>query len=320
MPLEPQARALIDMLDAMSAPVETLSPAEARQASTERRTANPVAILAVHEVVDRVLAGPAGELPVRIYRPSPEPDLPVIVFFHGGGWVLCDLDSHDPVCRLTANEVGAVVVSVDYRLAPEHRYPAAPEDCYFATEWVSAHASELGVDPNRLAVMGDSAGGNLAAVVALMARDRGGPAVAFQSLIYPVADHDFETASYRENATDYFLTTAGMKYYWDHYVAPEQRVDAYVSPLRAPDLSGLPPAHVITAQYDPLRDEGMAYAARLAAAGVPVQAKIYDDAFHGFFNMGGALPIARLANAEVFAVLREALLASPVQSPSALAG
>jgi acetyl esterase len=268
-------------------------------------------------VTNQNLEGPGGELPVRIYRPSLDPDLPVIVFFHGGGWVLCDLDSHDGLCRLTANAVGAVVVSVGYRLAPEHPYPAAPEDCYAATEWVSRHGEELGVDVGRLAVMGDSAGANLAAVVALMARDRGGPAIAYQCLIYPVTDYDFDTASYRDNATGYYLTATAMQWYWDQYVAPEQRNDPYVSPLRAPDLSGLPATYLITAQFDPLRDEGGAYAARLAEAGVPVQTKVYDGAFHGFFSMGTALPVGKLANTEAFAALGLALSGKPQSDDAA---
>jgi acetyl esterase len=294
-------------MDAVSEPVETLTPDAARQASRARREANPVPVQPVAAVADREIPGPAGPLPIRIYRPSEEAGLPVIVFFHGGGWVLCDLDSHDGICRLIANGSGAVVVSVDYRLAPEHVYPAAVDDAYAATVWVSEHADELQVDADRLAVMGDSAGGNLAAAVALMARDRSGPRIAFQSLLYPVIDHDFTTSSYEQFATDYFLTSAAMQWYWDQYVAEGQRDEPYVSPIHAADLSGLPATHLLTAECDPLRDEGMAYAARLAEAGVPVESKVYEGAFHGFFGMAAALSSARAANADAIEALRKGL-------------
>ncbi|MDT4905382.1 MAG: acetyl esterase, partial [Pseudonocardiales bacterium] len=197
MPLDAEARALIDVLQSSSPPVETLTPEQARRASDERRARSAVPVEEIHNVTDLTAATVVGQLAVRIYRPSPADRAPVIVFFHGGGWVLCDLDSHDGLCRSLANSTGSVIVSVDYRRAPESRYPAAVEDCYAATAWVAENAEELRVDPARLALVGDSSGGNLAAAVALMARDRATPAIALQVLLYPVVDDDFETASYR---------------------------------------------------------------------------------------------------------------------------
>src|SRR5213078_1916119 len=203
--------------------------------------------------------------------------------------------------------VGCLVVSVDYRLAPEHRFPAAPEDCYAATRWLAEHAGSLGGDKGRIAVGGDSAGGNLAAVVALMARDRGGPKLAFQLLVYPATDTDFETRSYRENSEGYFLTRADMVWFWNHY-APrdEDRRNPYAAPLRAASLRGLPPALVITAEFDPLRDEGEAYGARLRDAGNQVLVKRYPGMIHGFFGMGTLLTQARTATKEAAGALRAA--------------
>jgi len=252
---------------------------------------------------------------VRIYWPQ-EPSgapLPALLYFHGGGWVICDLDSHDPTCRAITNSVGCVVVSVDYRLAPEHKFPAAAEDAYAATLWVTANASDLGVDPARIAVGGDSAGGNLAAAVALMARDRRAlqqraPQIMFQLMVYPVTDvTSLDTPSYRENAEGYFLTAASMDWYRHQYLTDlSEASHPYASPLQAPDLTGLPPALVLTAEHDPLRDEGEAYAARLRDAGVPASAVRYDGVFHGFFALGRLLDIAKQANEDAYAALREA--------------
>jgi acetyl esterase len=229
---------------------------------------------------------------------------PVLVYLHGGGWVIGTLDSYDATCRELAQGAGCVVVSVDYRLAPEHRYPAAPEDCYAAVQWVAANAASLGADAKRLAVGGDSAGGNLSAVVSQMARDRGGPAIRFQLLIYPVTDADFTRRSYVDNAEGYLLTTASMRWFWDHYV-PEQakRAEPYASPLRAADLSGLPPAWVCTAEFDPLRDEGEAYAKRLQQAGVSTTLTRFDGLIHGFVSMGLVAPKAQAGVDEAIAAL-----------------
>jgi acetyl esterase len=260
------------------------------------------------EVEDRRIPGAAGEIGVRVYRPEGRAPLPALVYFHGGGWVIGSLETHDGACRELANRVGCVVVSVDYRLAPESRYPAAAEDCYAATKWVAGNAQALGVDPARIGIGGDSAGGNLTAVVALMARDRGGPALRHQLLIYPVTDADFGRPSYRENAEGYLLTTKAMEWFWGHYVPdPAQRAEPYAAPLRAKDLAGLPPAFVITAEYDPLRDEGEAYAKRLQQAGVPTRLQRYDGAIHGFFAMGLLSEVARTALADAVAEAKRAL-------------
>jgi acetyl esterase len=261
----------------------------------------------VAAVKDLEVPGPAGQVPVRVYRPSEQPDLPVLVYFHGGGWAICSIETHDVTCRELANGAGCVVVSVGYRLAPEHRFPAAPEDCYAALGWAARHAASLGGDPGRIAVGGDSAGGNLAAVVALLARERGGPRLRHQLLVYPVTDHAFDTSSYRENAEGPLLTQEMMRGFWDLYLAREEDGrHPHASPLRAQDLSGLPPAHVITAEYDPLRDEGEAYARRLAAAGVPVVQRRYDGMIHGFFGFTAMIDRAGEAVAEAARELRRA--------------
>ncbi|HIG00948.1 MAG TPA: alpha/beta hydrolase, partial [Myxococcales bacterium] len=222
-----------------------------------------------------------------------------------GGFVIGDLDTHDGTCRELAVGAECLVVSVDYRLAPEHPFPAAPEDCYAATAWLAEHCAELGGDPARLAVGGDSAGGNLAAAVALMARERGGPPLAHQLLIYPVTDYGFDTASYRENAEGYMLTRPLMEWFWNHYLAdPAQGDNELASPLRAASLAQLPPATVITAEFDPLRDEGEAYAQRLSEAGVKTEMTRYDGVFHGFFGMGAAIDKAKQAVDEACTALR----------------
>ena len=261
----------------------------------------------IARIENRTVPGPAGQIPVRIYTPVGTAPFPVLVYFHGGGWVIGNLDTHDGICRSLANRVGCLVVSVDYRLAPEHRFPAAPEDCYAATRWLAEHAGSLGGDKGRIAVGGDSAGGNLAAVVALMARDRGGPKLAFQLLVYPATDTDFETRSYRENSEGYFLTRADMVWFWNHY-APrdEDRRNPYAAPLRAASLRGLPPALVITAEFDPLCDDGNAYAARLREDGVPVRLSQQDGLIHGFFQMGAVIDRGRASVDEASRALKDA--------------
>jgi acetyl esterase len=226
--------------------------------------------------------------------------------------VIGSVDTHDYTCRLIANGAKCSVLSVDYRLAPEHKFPAAADDCYAATKWASEHAGELGIDPARIAVAGDSAGGNLAAVVALMARDRGGPSLVQQTLIYPVIHYNFDTASYRDNAEGYMLTTRMMRWFWGHYLASEKDgTNADASPLLAESVAGLPPALIITAEYDPLRDEGEAYADRLRAAGVDVICTRYDGEIHGFFGMPLLLDDAKVALAQVCGALRGAFAATP---------
>jgi acetyl esterase len=236
------------------------------------------------------------------------------VYFHGGGWTICSVDTHDGACRRLANEVGAVVVSVDYRLAPEHKYPAAAEDAFAATAWVAEHASELGIDPDRLAIAGDSAGGNLTAVVAHMARDRGGPGLAFQLLVYPVIDSSEarnERPSRTENAVGYFLTLSQMEWYRRQYL-PDERAgsEPYASPHLAESFADLPAACVVTAEMDVLRDEGEAYGRALEGAGVTVTIYRAAGMFHGFFNMDAALPGAASAQSVAFAAMRDALTES----------
>ncbi len=310
-PLDPAAAALIEILEATFPRVNTVgSASEARELAKQMPRAADVEPVAAVE--DRPIPGPAGAVPVRIYWPSPgRAPRPGVVYFHGGGWVICDLDTHDGACRRLANEIGAVVVSVDYRLAPEHRWPAAAEDAYAATRWVTDHADELGIDGERLAVAGDSAGGNLTAVVAQMARDRDGPRLAFQLLVYPVIDVGatrVEYPSQRENAEGYFLTTDQMEWYREQYLGGDaDGEEPYVSPIKAPSLAALPPACVVTAEMDPLRDEGEAYARALEAAGGSVILYRAPGMFHGFFNMDAVLDGSKDAQQVAFDAMRDAL-------------
>ncbi len=262
------------VLDAMAElglpPLESLSPADARDFVVQGAAVSPPGP-EIGEIVDGVLPGPGGDLEYRVYRPEGEGPHPIVLYFHGGGWVLGSAISDDPFCRDLCKRSECVLVSVNYRHAPEARFPAAVDDAWAALTWVDEHAIELGGISGQLAVAGWSAGGNLAAVVAQLARDNGGPAIAGQLLITPVTDHDLETASYVENADGYVLTKPLMVWFWDHYIDESDRADPRVSPLKADSLAGLPPAFVVTAQFDPLRDEGQAYAAAMEAAGVPVE-------------------------------------------------
>jgi acetyl esterase len=311
MPLDPAAAALLAQIEeAGLPPLNEMSPVDARVAAEAFiELAGPGESVA--DVTERKIPGRDRDILVRIYTPSAGDDstpLPSVVYFHGGGWVIGTLDSTDAICRMLANRAACKVVSVDYRLAPESKFPEAIDDCYAALNWVRNNADELGVDPDRLAVSGDSAGGNLAAALAIKARDEGGPALRFQLLVYPVTDHRFDTVSYRDNGEGYLLTTDMMRWFWDHYLGPSTDDDHHlVSPLRAEDLTGLPPAMVITAEYDPLRDEGEAYAARLAEAGVPVTHKRYDGQIHAFWQMPGLFPAAYQAADDAAAELCKAL-------------
>ena len=240
----------------------------------------------VSRVEDRSIPGPVGDMHVRVYAPSGERLLPVMVYFHGGGWVLGDLETGDALVRRLVNETGYVCLSVEYRLAPEAPFPAALDDCYAAASWVAAHGHEIGADGSRLVLVGDSAGGNLAAAVALRARDLGHPRISYQVLFYPVTDCDLGRDSYRENGEGYLLRTADMEWFWSHYVAAEQdRTHPEASPLRARLLKGLPPAHIVTAEFDPLRDEGDAYARRLGEEGVFVRHNRVAGMVHGFITL-----------------------------------
>lgn len=310
MPLDPQAQAYLDQAAALGLPpVNELTPEEARRNTAAQARAlggEPEPLAAVE---NRTIPGPGGPLPIRVYRPPGEAPYPVLVWFHGGGWVVCNLDTHDTPCAALANRAGCLVVAVDYRLAPEHRFPAAVEDAWAAVRWAGAQAAEIGADPARLAVGGDSAGGNLAAVVARRARDAGGPGIALQVLVYPVTDADFETASYRRNAAGYGLTRDAMRWYWDHYLPDAgRRAHPDASPLRAGDLRGLAPALVITCEYDPLLDEGEAYAARLRAAGVPVRLILEPGMIHGYIRWAAVTARTRKSYDDIGAALRASWL------------
>jgi len=302
-----QARALLEEWEALGQPpLESLAPVEARllvRENAKHSAGDPVTLARVE---DFTVPGPAGPIPVRLYAGRVGESQPCLVYFHGGGYVVCDLDTHDTVCRRLAKESGAVVIAVDYRLAPEHRFPAALEDCHAATQWVAADAEQLGVDAGRIAVGGDSAGGNLAAVVSIQCRDAGGPKLGLQVLVYPVTDcTSFDTESYREFGEDHYLTRGMMDYFIEHYFATAQdRALPDASPLLAKDLRGLPPALVITAECDPLRDEGEAYAARLAAAGVTVTCTRYPGVFHPFFSLAGIMEDGRKAVRQVAGALQ----------------
>lgn len=309
MPLDPVVKNLLDAAAQLNLPpFDELTPEEAR----ERILPAIGAPEEVARIQDRTIPGPNGDIAVRMYQPEGEAPFPLFVYFHGGGWVLGSIESHDMTCRSLANASGCTVVSVDYRLAPEHKFPVPLEDCYAAATYVAEHASEFNGDASRLAVGGDSAGGNLAAAVSLMARDRGGPRIAFQLLVYPVTDWSFDTPSYRDNAEGYFLTTASMRWFWSHYLRnAADGADPYASPLRAGSLRDLPPALVITAEFDPLRDEGEAYAARLRDAGVAAATSRYEGVIHGFFSMAALIPQGQDAVNEGAAAVRAAIAAVP---------
>jgi acetyl esterase len=312
MPLDPQAEALLaEMREAGVRPFEELSVAEARAASW-----GYVALAgepqAVADVRTTFIPGPTADIAVRIYTPEGDGPRGGIVFFHGSGWVIANIDICDAAVRSLANSTGCVVVSVNYQKAPEHPFPEPFDDCWAATTWVEANADALGIDPSRLAVAGDSAGGNLAAAVCLKARDAGGPRIVFQALVYPALDRNWDTPSAIENAEGYGLQRETMRWFWNHYVPDEADGDnPLVSPLRAADLSGLPPAFIATAEFDPLRDDGERYGERLAEAGVPVIVKRYDGMIHGFYGMLGALDASQRLHAD----LAEAVV--PVLTPVA---
>ena len=306
MALDPQARGFLDRLAELGAPAFGEQPAEVSRKAMEDGAAQLFGPFEPVPFEDRSLPGPAGSIPVRVYRPGSEP-APTLLYFHGGGWVLGSIVTAHGVCATLARRSGCVVVSVDYRLAPEHPYPAALEDAWAATLWAAEHAEEIGGRPGALAVGGDSAGGNLSAVVALRARDRDLP-LALQLLVYPVCDADLETGSYRAYAEGYWLTKAGMAWFWDQYLPEGDRFQPEASPLRAADLAGVPSALVITAEFDPLRDEGEAYARRLAEAGVPVTLSRYDGQIHGFFRLPAMIDRAWDALDEAAAGLRASFL------------
>lgn len=307
MPLHPNAVVVLEIMNASMADLPNVPVGEIamlREQPMMPPVANPTRVARVE---DRRIPGPAGDLPVRIYWPEASGTRPLIVFFHGGGFVLCSLETHDELCRALCRDTEAVVVSVDYRLAPESKYPAAADDCYAALAWAAANAASLGADPARVAVAGDSAGGNLAAVTALRARDLGTPVLCHQALIYPATTCDFDSPSYRENGEGYFLTAGAMRWFWSHYLPDmAQANEPYACPAKAASLAGLAPATVVTAEYDPLRDEGEDYGRALAAAGVPTEIRRFDGMIHGFVSMSDVFPDGREAQLLVARGLREA--------------
>jgi acetyl esterase len=307
---DPQMKAVLDSHAKLSAkPIESLSPAEARrqpsatdgvyQLVQDRGDAAPKRLPQVGKVEMRTVAGPGDvQIPVRVYTPKGDGPFPVIVYYHGGGWVIANLDTYDPSCRALCDQAKAVVVSVDYRRAPENKFPAAHEDSYAALQHVMQNAAQFGGDPARVAVVGESAGGNLATAVCLMAKERGGRMPVHQALVYPIANYAFDTPSYRANQNAKPLNAAMMRWFFQHYLtSPSDGENKLVSPLRASDadLRGLPPATVVTAEIDPLRSEGQAYAAKLKAAGVDVAPQDFAGVTHEFFGMANVVDKAKAA-------------------------
>ena len=307
MTLHAGAKWVLDAIAAAEAegrpPTEETTPEESRQLYRDSRGALTPEPPEVALAEDGAFAGDAGEVPVRYYRPlgsATGEALPVMVFYHGGGWVIGDLDTHDVICRTMANAGGFAVISVDYRMGPEHKFPAAVDDAFAALRWVAAGAGGRAIDPGRIAVGGDSAGGNLAAVVSILARDAGGPGIAFQGLIYPATNLDRDTQSHIDFAEGHLLTAKSQVWFQDLYLrSPADRDDWRTSPIKHADLSNLPPALVVTAGHDPLRDEGLAYAERLEEAGVGAEYSCYESQIHGFVTMGKVIDEAALALGEV---------------------
>jgi acetyl esterase len=305
MPLDPQLQAVRDQRERDHVPpLYELSLADARAADLAAIRQGGGAAEPVFEVTEVAIPGPGGDLPLRVYRPSGTRPLPALLYFFGGGWVLGTIDTADGVSRRLANSSGALVAVVGYRLAPEHPFPCSVDDCYAALSWMAGHADEIGADPARLAVGGDSAGGNLAAAVTLLAR-RGGPRLAGQLLVYPNTDQLADDESMRAEADPFLFNRHSVAWYRQHYLTrPGDAANPLASPLHAPSLAGLPPALVITAEYDPLRNQGEAYARRMAGEGVPVELSRYPGMAHGFFTMAGTVDASRTAIAQAAASLR----------------
>ncbi|TAK66937.1 MAG: alpha/beta hydrolase [Betaproteobacteria bacterium] len=299
MAVDPQMQVVIERVaNSALPPYHRVSAGEARRLYKVSRAALSPPVPGVEAVRDLAARGPAGPIPLRLYRglgTAAGAPLPLLVYFHGGGWTIGDLDTHDIVCRTLANRARCAVIAVDYRMSPEHKFPAAVEDCIAATRWVAEQGSALGIDAKRIAVGGDSAGGNLAAVVAIALRDAGGPALAFQALAYPATDQRLDSASHAKFGEGYLLSRDNLLWFRDNYLSPGDYDDWRASPIRAADLARLPPAHIITAGYDPLLDEGRAYSERLVAAGVPVLYECFEGMAHGFLTMGGVVAAANHA-------------------------
>lgn len=311
MSLDSQTKMIIEYLAAAGTPpLEALTPEEARQAFTlPQGDLEPVG-----RVEDRTIPGPESDLPIRVYYPKDaQPNYPAIVYYHGGGWVVGNLDSHENICRALTNIANCVTISVDYRLAPEHKFPAAVYDCYAAVDYVYDHAEEFQVDQTRIAVGGDSAGGNLAAVISTMVKDKNKPAICFQLLLYPATNIlGTPSASMVENAEGYFLTKSTMEWFRDCYINGEVEDTPLLSPILYEDVRGLPPALVITAEYDPLRDEGEDYAKKLADAGVEVELTRYDGTIHGFISMAGVIDLGKEALEQAGTALKKAFNKQPI--------
>jgi acetyl esterase len=306
--LHPEIQSIVDAMAAAPGPPAHLVPVEQARAAHDLETAQlsgPGEEVA--EVRDVEFPGPGGPLRVRLFRPEGAAPLALVAYLHGGGWAIGSLEGFDPLCRALANASGALIASIGYRLAPEHPFPAAPDDVRAGVRWLAAHAEELGADPARIGIAGDSAGGNLATVTARRLRDEGGPPIRFQALVYPVCDSALNTPSYREKSVGFGLTAAGMQRYWELYLDGSDGRGPDASPLRADDLSGLPPAYILTVRDDVLRDEGESYARALEAAGVPVTLSRYDGAIHGFFRWMARSELSRRAVADVGAALRAGL-------------
>ena len=307
--LDPKLKEFLETMKAQNAPpVESLPLLEAREASIENAAMRAGELESVTQIEERIIICGDGSFSVRIFTPRGEGPFPIFIYYHGGGWVLCSVDTHESAARSIANAAGCIVVSVEYRLAPEHKFPIPVEDAYASLEWTYQNALDFNGDPERIAVGGDSAGGNMAAVVCLMARDRGGPSIRHQVLIYPVTNlSSLETESYSQYAEGYFLTRSMMEWFRDCYLRDESdRGNIFASPLLADDLSELPPAHFLMAEFDPLFDEGEAYAKRLSAAGIPVKFSRYNGLIHAFIIMGAILPQTKQAIDEIALELQRA--------------
>ncbi len=310
--LDPQITALLEQMQEQGVPpVETMTPTRAREVKNPvfSKLAAPAEDLA--GVEDLLIPGKGVEIPIRIYTPLGRGPFPILVYFHGGGWLIGNLDTHDSVCRSLANRSGCLIVSVDYRLSPENKFPAAVEDAYAATKWVADNAARISGDAGRLAVGGDSSGGNLATVVCLLSRENRAPSIGLQVLIYPVTDvSSLDTNSYHRHGEGYVLTRNSMRYYRDHYITNQEELrNPLVSPLLAENLKGLPPAFILAAEFDVLLDEVEGYARRLQEAGVSVQFSLFNGLIHGFFCWGGVVDRARDAIDETASALRSAFAA-----------
>ena len=304
MSLAPEMKAFLDANAALGLPQVWEAPIDVIRKNTQTRPALAGPVEPVHEIINRFIPGPTADLPIRIYRPTQSQNSPAIIYFHGGGWVLNFLDIYDSSLARLANQSGATIISVNYQKAPEHPFPTPFDDCYSTLLWAISHATELGIDPSRIGVAGDSAGGNLASGVAIKARDNA-ISLAFQLLIYPCNDKYFETSSYREFATGYGLTTQAMRWFWDQYLQGSAHDNnSYAIPMKAKTYKDLAPAIIITAYYDPLLDDGKKYAELLAQDGVKVIYKEYAGMIHGFFTNMGITPVARQAIDEAAAQIK----------------